>query len=110
MEKYAESSIYVMSSRFEGFGLVLVEAMSCGVPCVSFNCPQGPAEIIEDGVNGVLVENGNIVALADAIEDLIVNENKRIEMGRKAHEIVQKYSLEKIMDMWVELFNKLNNE
>lgn len=110
MEKYAESSIYVLSSRFEGFGLVLVEAMSCGVPCVSFNCPHGPAEIIEDGVNGILVENGNVVALANAIEDLIVNENKRIEMGKKAHEMVQKYSQDNVMEMWVELFNKLKNE
>lgn len=110
MEKYAESSIYVLSSRFEGFGLVLVEAMSCGVPCVSFNCPHGPAEIIENDVNGILVENGNVVALANAIEDLIVNENKRIEMGKKAHEMVQKYSQDNVMEVWVELFNKLKNE
>lgn len=110
IDKYIESSIYVMSSRFEGLPLVLIEAMSCGLPCVSFNCPHGPAEIIEDGVNGILVENGNVVALANAIEDLIVNENKRIEMGKKAHEMVQKYSQDNVMEMWVELFNKLKNE
>lgn len=110
MEKYAESSIYVMSSRFEGFGLVLVEAMSCGVPCISFDCPHGPAEIIENGENGILVENGNIEALANSIEYLIVNENKRIEMGKRTLEMVQKYSQDNVMKMWVELFNKLKNE
>ncbi|MBO5058160.1 MAG: glycosyltransferase family 4 protein [Prevotella sp.] len=109
-EKYAESSIYVMSSRFEGFGLVLVEAMACGLPCVSFDCPHGPAEIIRNGENGILVENGNIDALAKAIDDLIINEEKRIAMGKKSHELVQKYSQGNIMKMWIELFNKLKDE
>lgn len=109
-EKYAESSIYVMSSRFEGFGLVLVEAMSSSLPCVSFDCPHGPAEIIEYGVNGILVENGNIEKLAEAMEELIDNDEKRIAMGRNAHQSVQKYSPDNIMSMWVELFNKLRDE
>lgn len=109
-EKYLESSIYVMSSRFEGFGLVLIEAMSCGVPCISFNCPHGPAEIISNGENGILVENGNVEKLAKAIEELINDENKRIRMGLQAQKIIQKYSPDNIMKMWVEQFNKLKNE
>ena len=99
-----------MSSRFEGFGLVLIEAMSCGLPCISFNCPHGPAEIINNGDNGILVENGNVDKLARAMEELINDEKKRIEMGRRAQEYVQKYSPHKIMKMWVDLFSRLKNE
>lgn len=110
LEKYCDSSLYVMSSRFEGLPMVLLEAMSCGLPCISFNCPHGPAEIIENGVNGILVENGNIEKLAEAIEELIVNDEKRIAMGRNAHQSVQKYSPDNIMSIWMELFNKLRNE
>ena len=109
-DKYLESSIYVMSSRFEGFGLVLIEAMSCGLPCISFDCPHGPAEIINNGENGILVENGNIDKLVDAMEDLMNNEEKRIRMGQRAQEMAQKYSPDNIMNRWVELFNKLRNE
>ena len=106
-EKYVESSIYVMSSRFEGFGLVLIEALACGLPCISFNCPHGPADIIKNGENGILVGNGNIEELANAIENLINDEEKRIKMGQQAQKIVQKYSPDNIMKMWVELFNKI---
>lgn len=109
-EKYVESSIYVMSSRFEGFGLVLIEALACGLPCISFNCPHGPADIIKNGENGILVGNGNIEELANAIENLINDEEKRIKMGLQAQKIVQKYSPDNIMKMWVELFNKIKNE
>lgn len=109
-DKYLESSIYVMSSRFEGFGLVLIEAMSCGLPCISFDCPHGPAEIINNGKSGILVENGNTDKLADAMEDLMNDEEKRIRMGQRAQEMAQKYSPDNIMNRWVELFNKLRNE
>lgn len=106
-DKYLESSIYVMSSRFEGFGLVLAEAMSCGVPCISFNCPFGPADIIKNGEDGLLVENGAIDKLADAICQLIENEELRISMGYKAKINIIRYSSEQIMNKWNELFNTL---
>jgi glycosyltransferase involved in cell wall biosynthesis len=107
IDKYSESSIYVMSSRFEGFGMVLIEAMSCGVPVISFNCPDGPSEIIEQNVDGFLVENGNIEQLAEKINYLIEEDEIRIKMGIQAVHNVDRYSPEKIMQKWVDLFESL---
>lgn len=109
-EKYAESSIYVMSSRFEGFGLVLVEAMSSGMPCVSFDCPHGPSDIIRNNEDGILVENGNIKKLAESIIYLIENESERTRMGKQAIMSSQRYCTQKIMQKWAELFKKLKNK
>lgn len=105
--KYLENSIYVMSSRYEGFGMVLIEAMSCGLPLISFDCPCGPKDIIKDGENGFLVEFGNIEEMAEKINYLIENEEKRIEMGKKSKELSCNYSEEKIMKQWKELFENL---
>lgn len=105
--KYLENSIYVMSSRYEGFGMVLIEAMSCGLPLISFDCPCGPKDIIKDGENGFLVEFGNIEEMAEKINYLIENEEKRIEMGKKSKELSYNYSEEKIMNQWKELFENL---
>lgn len=106
-EKYMESDFYVMSSRWEGFGLVLIEAMSCGIPCVSFDCPHGPSDIIRNGEDGLLVENGNVAQLAEKICYLIEHEDIRREMGRKARENVKRYLPENIMPQWEKLFNDL---
>lgn len=108
-EKYLESSIYVMSSRFEGFGMVLIEAMACGVPCISFDCPHGPSYIIKDGEDGILVENGNVERLAEAISTLITDTDKRVAMGKAAKQNVLRYSQENIMKQWESLFYKLTN-
>lgn len=106
-EEFSKSSIFVLSSRFEGFGLVLAEAMSCGLPCVSFDCPYGPRDIITDREDGILVENGNIEALSKAIERLMTDEDLRQSMGEKALINVARYDSSNIMNRWEELFSSL---
>ncbi|MFV0588589.1 glycosyltransferase family 4 protein [Bacteroides reticulotermitis] len=106
-DKYKQSDFYVMSSRWEGFGLVLAEAMSCGIPCVSFDCPHGPSDIIKNGEDGLLVENGNVEQLAKNIGYLIEHEDIRMEMGRKARENVKRYLPENVMPQWQKLFESL---
>lgn len=110
MEEYQKSSIYVMSSVFEGFAMVLLEAMSCGLPCVSFDCPYGPRNVITDGEDGILVEYLNSQALADNICKLIENEELRKRMGSNGRRNVLRFSRETIMPQWVELFKSLTNK
>ena len=107
IEKYLDSSIYIMSSRYEGFGMVLIEAMECGLPCISFNCPSGPADIINHGIDGYLVDYLNSKQLASRICELIENDNLRKEMGRKAKINVQRYSEDSIMRKWEDLLMEL---
>lgn len=109
VEKYCESSIFVLSSRFEGFGMVIVEAMACGVPPVAFACPCGPRDIIIDKKDGLLVENGNIRQLAEKIDYLIEHESIRAAMGKQAREDVKRFLPENIMRKWKNLFEMLIN-
>jgi glycosyltransferase involved in cell wall biosynthesis len=106
-DKYCESSIFALSSRFEGFGLVICEAMACGLPAVAFDCPWGPREIIKDGIDGLLVENGNIQELTDKICYLIEHEDIRKEMGKQARINVERFRIENIALQWKELFDSL---
>ena len=107
--EHMDSSIFAFSSRFEGFGLVLIEAMSCGVPCISFDCPHGPSEIITNGKNGLLVQNGNIDEFANSLDSMINNYEQRKFMSINARIDSQKYKRENIMPQWIELFETLSN-
>ncbi len=106
-DKYLESSIYVMSSRYEGMPMVLLETMACGLPVVSFDCPCGPKDIIKNNEDGFLVPFGNMEQMAEKIEELILDEEKRKLFGKNARKNIQRYSQEKVMSEWKELFENL---
>lgn len=110
MSKYLDSSIYVMSSRFEGFGMVLIEAMACGVPCVSFNCDYGPSDIILDKEDGLLVDKEDPKDLADKMNILIENREMRQMFGKKAKVNVQRFEQNVIAQQWDELFKTVQKE
>lgn len=105
--KMIDASCFVMSSKFEGFGLVLIEAMRCGLPVVSYACPCGPKDIITDGEDGFLVPLGDEKMLAEKICYLIEHPDIRKNMGQAALKKAEKYSMDNIVPMWMNLFNNL---
>ena len=98
-----EFSFFVMSSRNEGFGLVLAEAQAKGLPTASFDCKTGPGEIINNGKDGILVEAENVEKLSDAIIKMIEKDKDRIEMSKNAVENARRFSIDKICAQWKEL-------
>lgn len=109
-EEYARSSMLVMSSHYEGFPMVMIEAMACGLPVVTFDYKCGPRDIIRHGENGLLVKDGDIRGLADAMMRLMGDESLRRRMGVEARKVTETYSEEKIMAQWVDLFRSLVGE
>lgn len=109
-EEYAKSSICVLSSRFEGFSLVLLEAMRHGVPGVSFDCPFGPSGVLEDGKCGFIVPAEDVSALADKICLLIENEPLRQQFSAASLERAKLFDVDKIMLQWKQLFEGLSSE
>lgn len=109
-EKYQNSSIFVLSSIMEGFGLVIIEAMAAGLPVVSYDCPCGPKDIINDGETGLLVSTNDENSLANSIIFLIENPLILRNIGQKALTESNYYSLENIMPLWLKLFHNLKSD
>lgn len=101
-----DSSIYLMTSHTESFGLVLIEAMGYGIPCVAYSSAQGANEIIDDGVNGYLVENRDEDAMIDKVISLIEDEKLRRKLGKEARSKSKEYSGEVVLKKWAKLINK----
>ena len=106
-EKYIDSSMLLMTSFYEPFGLVLPEAMSCGLPVIAFNCPYGPADIISHGQDGYLVKNRDVNAYVDYVCLLMEDEPLRRRIGQKAILSSKKYKADVIMKQWKVLFEQL---
>lgn len=104
---YQEASIVALSSRYEGLPMILLEAQAYGLPIVAFRCKCGPADIIDNGVNGILIPEGDVHGLAEGIKTLITDETLRKQMGACAREASTRYSEEVVMRKWTELFSSL---
>lgn len=103
-EALREASVFVQSSRGEGFPLALLEAMACGLPCAAFDCAPGVREIIRDGEDGLLATPGNTTELADRLADLLADPELRDEMGDRARTNVLRFSTDTIIERWEDLF------
>lgn len=106
-EEYVKSDLLVMSSNYEGFPMVMIEAMACGLPVVSFDYKCGPKDIIQTGINGLLVPNGDIQALADAMMKVMEDEAYRKMLSLNARKVVDTYSEQAVMAQWIRLFTSI---
>lgn len=104
---YASADIYVMSSRYEGFPNTLVEACAHGLPVISFDCETGPADIIRDKIDGLLVETGNVIELRVALDCLMVDGAWRRQLGARSLEMRERLSITRVAGMWETLFEEL---
>jgi len=104
---YMESSIYLMTSRYEGLPMALLEAQSCGLPMLSYACKCGPSDIISEGINGFLINEGEVLCFADKLKQLIEDETLRKVMGTNAYAMSVLFSEAKVMQRWLNLFNNL---
>ena len=105
-KEYAQSSMIVMSSHYEGFPMVMIEAMACGLPAVCFDFKCGPRDIIREGENGLVVPDGDIDGLAEAMVRLMKDEELRKKMGENAKRVVETFSEERVMNKWIEMYEE----
>ena len=106
-KEYVNSSIFVLSSRFEGFGMVIIEAMACGLPVVAFDCPWGPRSIIKDGEDGLLAENSNPNDLSVCMLKVIKDTDLRLFLAKNAASNVMRFKIDNIAQQWLQLFDSL---
>ncbi|WP_459936691.1 glycosyltransferase family 4 protein [Desulfonatronum parangueonense] len=107
---YERADIFVLSSRYEGFPNVLLEAMACGCPCIAFDCETGPRDIIKNSENGLLVPAEDVPALARAMEQLMLDQDYRKELGSRAVAVRETFSEETVMGKWKSLFLDLTRK
>jgi glycosyltransferase involved in cell wall biosynthesis len=109
-DKYLESSIFVLSSLYEGLPMAMIEAMTCGLPIVAFDCEYGPRELVTNEYNGFLVEPQDVNSLADKIIQLIDNADLRTTFGGNSIQKSKELAVDKIMNEWIALFTKLYSQ
>jgi glycosyltransferase involved in cell wall biosynthesis len=107
MEIMTTSSLFCMTSHIEGFALVLIEAMACGLPVVSYDLPYGPSDIITDGIDGYLIPNGDEQVFADRLSQCLANEDRIAPMSVAAIEKSKQFDVDTITDLWIKKYNEL---
>ena len=107
-EKMRSSSIFVLSSRYEGFPNVLCEAMACGMPVIATDCDSGPADIVIDGENGILIPSEDILALSSAMGRLMDDTDERVRLSRNSQEVIERFNIDRVMGIWEQLIRDVN--
>ena len=105
--EYMRSDFLVCSSRWESFGLILIESMSCGVPVVSFDCDNGPRNIISDGRNGLLARAGDVAHLAERMNWMIEHPEQRAQMATEARHSASRFRQEEVLDRYAGFYQSL---
>lgn len=106
-EVYPSASIMALSSRYEGLPMVLLEAQAAGLPIVSYDCKCGPRDVVTDGTDGFLVPEGSPDLLASKLEQLMQDDELRHRMGAEAFKASDRFACERVMGMWMNLFEEL---